>query len=78
LTVTTVETVESKQVIGDWTIWSWEVVTSFRVQEIEKKRIKDSEGRILQEVEDLKKNFSVWQYIKQIIDRSIIMKELFG
>jgi hypothetical protein len=29
------------------------------VQEIEKKRIKDSEGRILQEVEDLKKNFSV-------------------
>jgi hypothetical protein len=29
------------------------------VQEIEKKRIKDLEGRILQEVEDLKKNFSV-------------------
>jgi hypothetical protein len=77
LTVTTVKTVESKQVIEDWTIWSWEVVTSFRVQEIEKKRIKDWEGRILQEVEDLKTNFSIWQYIKQIIDRSIIMKELF-
>jgi len=29
----------------------------FRVQEIEKKRIKDWEGRILQKVEDLKKKF---------------------
>jgi hypothetical protein len=29
------------------------------VQDIEKKRIKDGEGRILQKVEDLKKNFSI-------------------
>jgi len=49
----------------------------FRVQQIEKKRIKDWEGRILQEVEDLKKNFFlVWQYIKHMIGRLIIMKEL--
>ena len=58
--------------------WSLEVVAIFRVQEIEKKRIKGWEERILQKVEDLKKNFSVWQYIKQIIERLIIMKELFG
>jgi len=49
---------------------------SFSRKEIEKKRIKDWEGRILQEVEDLKKNFSVWQYIKQMIGRLIIMREL--
>jgi hypothetical protein len=41
LTVTAVETVGSKQVIEDWTIWSWEVVTIFRVQETERKRITD-------------------------------------
>ena len=70
LTVTTVETVGIKEVIGDWIIYSWEVVTIFEVQKTERKRITGLR-RVFEE-----KSFSLTIY--QTYDRQIDYDERIG
>jgi len=62
-----VEIVGSKEVIGDWTIYSWEVVTIFRMQEVkeENQRLR---SKNLVENQKFEEEFSIYQTDNRQID----------